>query len=167
MRVLTPEIEAEIHRLYVPYVRGAKTVARIVGVSEGTVWRVLSAERRERDRVLSWEAKQRRRGTCERCGGVTRYNGHSVNGPSRICTSCNARAAAEREKLRRGTGPLEQRILGLLASGPRRFSEITTELGLYHGLTGSTLHRLLRYGLIYRPSRGVYAIVEEVSGDAP
>lgn len=44
----------------------------------------------QRQRELSLAAKRRRRGVCETCGGVTRYNGHTVAGASRICANCNS-----------------------------------------------------------------------------
>ena len=43
----------------------------------------------QRSREQSLAAKRRRKGVCERCGGVTRYNGHG-SGTSRVCAGCNA-----------------------------------------------------------------------------
>ncbi len=34
-------------------------------------------------------AKRRRRGSCARCGGETRYNGRTTNGPSDLCSACS------------------------------------------------------------------------------
>lgn len=68
---------------------GYGTIARRVGVSKNTVRRLADPVYAERQRMLSREAKRRRTGTCEVCGGVTRYNGR--DGPvSRICNSCSA-----------------------------------------------------------------------------
>lgn len=54
--------------------------------------RATDPEYAQRSRELSLAAKRRRRGVCEKCGGATKYNGHTVNGASRICAKCSAQA---------------------------------------------------------------------------
>jgi hypothetical protein len=85
---ISEEMQAHIKKRYVPYVFGSKQVAKELGISHKTVLRYASQEAREADRAASRAYKQRTTGTCERCGGETRYNGRSVNGPSRICSAC-------------------------------------------------------------------------------
>ena len=91
MPATIPRDEEKVKRakkLYVPGVFGHKRIARELGVSASSVRRWLNPERAERDRLLSRAAKKRRIGTCERCGGPTRYNGKTVNGPSPVCDVC-------------------------------------------------------------------------------
>ena len=52
--------------------------------------RAADPEYAERQRELSRAAKRRRIGVCERCGGETRYNGVTNNGPSTVCGACIA-----------------------------------------------------------------------------
>ena len=52
--------------------------------------RAADPEYAQRSREQSRAAKRRRRGVCEVCGGVTRYNGKTTNGPSRLCAKCLA-----------------------------------------------------------------------------
>lgn len=101
----------------------------------------------------SREAKRRRTGTCEDCGGVTRYGGKRGEPVSRLCPSCSqTRANAPR----RGTGPTQARVLAFIGADERRYMEIVDACGLGKGPTIAHLDRLLRHGLIERPRRGVY-----------
>ncbi len=91
----------------------------------------------ERCRQGSRAAKQRRRGTCEVCGGETRYNGRTTNGPSRICGDCLRLGQHEDRKwtretimrsfrrFKRETGrtPRASDVLGLYDSQVLRFSD--------------------------------------------
>jgi hypothetical protein len=76
--------------LYQPGVNGhgIKAVAKQLGISANSVRRYVDPAYAERQRRLSREAKQRRTGICRECGGETRYNGHRVNGPSSLCSTC-------------------------------------------------------------------------------
>jgi predicted transcriptional regulator len=61
-------------------------------------------------------------------------------------------------KAKRGTGPMQAVTLALLADGPKHFMEICRALDKPKGAIGPHLLRLMRYGLIERPERGVYAL---------
>ncbi|MFL5864680.1 MAG: hypothetical protein ACJ780_28620 [Solirubrobacteraceae bacterium] len=113
----------------------------------------VARKRAEADLRSSREAKRRRTGVCEDCGGVTRYGGQKDAAVSRLCVSCSARRVNGR---RRGTGPTQARILAFVGDGERRFMEIVAACGLGKGPGCSHLHRLLKLGLLERPRRGVY-----------
>ena len=154
--------EEQVRALYVRGVFGYRRVAQELGTSHTTVRRLLDPDFRERQLRLAREYKRRRRGMCEDCGTETRYNGRSVNGPSRYCLTCaNQRLGRET----RGQGSVVSRILALLVTGPRRFSEIRDALGLDSNNTTTALYRLHKYGLIVRPSRGVYALAQPSAED--
>lgn len=85
---MSATLEQRARDLYVPGIVGYKSVAKILGVSETTVRRWLNPAVAEASRQRSAAAKRRRTGTCERCGGETRYNGHTA-GVSRICDACH------------------------------------------------------------------------------
>jgi hypothetical protein len=131
-------------------------IAERLGVSLSTVKRSFSDRAYETTLRTSREAKQRRIGSCEDCGTPTRYNGRTVNGPSRYCEPC----AHTREGLKlRGTG-LTGEVIAYLAE-PRRFCEIRDHFGLYNAYLSQMLSgRLLKYGLVKRLERGVYQRTE-------
>ncbi len=107
----------------------------------------------EKSRRLSREAKRRRTGICESCGNPTSYNGLTNNGPSRVCRPCSA---VERGLAKRGTGSAETAILAFIAKDERRLFEIAAGVGITWNHAHVTLHRLMRYGMVERPRRGVY-----------
>jgi transposase-like protein len=74
---------------------GHKEVAKKLGVPYATVGRWLHPEWAAKERASSREAKRRRTGVCLSCGGETRYNGRTVNGPSARCASCARSALGE------------------------------------------------------------------------
>jgi hypothetical protein len=104
----------------------------------------------------SREAKRRARGVCVDCGAETRYNGHGRRVSER-CGRCANRGVGI---AKRGKGPRVEATLALLATGPHRHSEIRDELQISNGHAGEILHRLLKYGLISRPERGLYALAQ-------
>lgn len=110
----------------------------------------------ENARRLSREAKRRRTGTCADCGTVTRYGGRAGVAVSVRCPSCSAQKNAAENK--RGKGPLNSRVLAELQHGPMTYSEIRDMLRLPNTRMGPLLVRLLRYGLIERPRRGLYQL---------
>lgn len=111
------------------------------------------AARAEADRRSSREAKRRRTGTCEDCGGVTRYGGAKGRPVSRLCAICSAKRNAA---ARRGTGTTQKRALDFIGDGERRFMEIVNGCEITPDIGKSLMHRLLKYGLVERPRRGVY-----------
>lgn len=58
----------------------------------------------------------------------------------------------------RGRGRNVELILAELRHGPRSFSELVRACDRTPDLISDTLRRLLRYGLVERPSRGVYQL---------
>lgn len=102
------------------------------------------------------KAKARRdtyRGVCERCGAPTDGSNGRDKAPP-VCASC-APLVYDFGASRRGKGPVTARTLAFL-SEPHRFSEIRDYLGVSNGYASSHLHRLVRFGLVRRVSRGVY-----------
>ena len=87
--MISEDVREAIRRRYVPGVIGLRCLAREYGISATSVLRIVDPDYAERTRQQSNAAKRRRVGICKRCGGETRYNGHSVNGASRICASCH------------------------------------------------------------------------------
>ena len=81
------EMAQRAHELYVPGVFGYSVVAKKLGVSTTTVRRLLTDGDAEKMRVQAREAKRRRVGVCEDCGGPTRYSGKSSM--PRICSDCS------------------------------------------------------------------------------
>jgi hypothetical protein len=96
--------------------------------------------------------KERYRGSCIVCGKPTT----GCKGPGRAPNRCASHSAALTNMRRRGTGPSEQRVLAFVGDGERRFVEIVRGLGIGRGPAGSMLNRLVGYGLLERPRRGVY-----------
>jgi hypothetical protein len=117
----------------------------------------VSLQAKENERRASREAKRKRTGTCRVCGAVTRYSGRDGRAVSELCPT---HAAQESGAKRRGTGSNQARVLDYI-SEPRRYSEIRDNLGISDAMMGTTIHRLLEYGLIERVSRGVYVRVEK------
>lgn len=139
-------------------------IAQRLGVSKNTVYRWLDEEWAERDRVASRLAKARRTGTCQACGGPTRYNGHSTNGPSRLCWACSAR---EIGKGQIGKGHVQQALLHLLSErGEVRFIEISEALGISRDRVGPLVDNALKKGLIVRVRRGFYALPKTEGADS-
>lgn len=146
---------------------GCKRIARLLGVSPSTVRRWTNPDYAERQLRLSREAKQRRTGVCEICGGVTRYAGarNADQTPVSLrCDRCGRERSRERMRAKRGSGPMQERILAFLSDGPRRFTEIRMVLDIAdRSRLAPHLHRLVAYGLIERVERGLYRRVEERS----
>lgn len=117
-------------------------------------WYRANAAAAERSRAASRAAKQRRRGTCEDCGAVTRYNGRTVNGPSRWCPSCGSRHSHDGQ-----VGPMQARLYALLRErGEARYMEIARALGISKNYVGAMLNHELGGGRIARVSRGLYSL---------
>ncbi|HVM69553.1 MAG TPA: hypothetical protein VM204_06925 [Gaiellaceae bacterium] len=130
-------------------------IAARLDLSLDHVKRLGNPGRYERDLVASREAKKRRTGTCERCGGPTRYAG-KTNSVSPVCADCApAEYGPKMAAKRRGRGPVAEKALAFLTE-PRRFVDLVRHLGVTENQASVLLHRLLRYGLIRRISRGVY-----------
>lgn len=159
---MNEELRKEAIRLYKPGTFGYKQVAQELGVSHTTVRRWVNPETNRRHLQMARDAKRRRRGTCERCGAETRYGGHKRHpgGVSRYCVPCGEFLSGERGRALRGTGPVQRKTLELLAERPHRFMEICRALGKPKGAIGPHLDRLMRYGLVVRPKRGLYALAE-------
>ena len=69
---------------------GYTKIAKELGCSTTTVRRWVQPEYDAHQRRTSLARKQKIRGTCELCGGETKYNGHVGNSSaSRICASCS------------------------------------------------------------------------------
>jgi hypothetical protein len=114
--------------------------------------RALNSPAYQRELAASRALKERYRGQCERCGNPT----SGCHGPGlapTLCLSCSATKVAE---ARRGQGATVSRVLELLDGRELRMIKIAAELGITTGHAGNALHRLLRYGLVERVSRGVY-----------
>jgi hypothetical protein len=152
-----PETERRARELYVPGVFGMKRVARELGISTSSVRRYVRPDRKQRDLMLSREAKRKRRGVCVDCGAVTLYNGRTVAGPSLRCHSCAAKITGQAKV---GTGPVISKALELLEGGPMRWIELQHALGISKGHMAQLSHTMLRHGLVSRPSRGVYVFRE-------
>lgn len=152
------EIDAQTRRQLAAGVITQREAAARLGIAVRTLQRSLHPDLAERDRAFARAYKRRQRGTCTRCGAETRYNGQTVNGPSEFCIPCGKDVQRERMAEIRGTGPFQKQILDLLASRPHGYMEIVRELDTYKGKVSATLDKLLRYGIVYRPKRGVYAL---------
>ncbi|MBA3565225.1 MAG: helix-turn-helix domain-containing protein [Actinobacteria bacterium] len=155
---MSVSLQERARELYASGAFGHRQIAKELGVSPSTALRYVNPALAERGRKLSSAAKQRRRGTCESCGAETRYNGHG-RGTSERCLAC----AYKRQALaKRGQGETVGMVLTALAERPHRFTEIRDLLpvGSY---TPTLINRLLRYGLIERRERGVYALAIQPS----
>ncbi len=161
MTVYPAELRDEARRIARDEGLGAKRVGDRLGVSKSTALRWIYPNHAEDSRRLTNEAKRRRVGTCEDCGGETRYNGHTDSGVSRFCVPCGQERAASAARARAGKGPMQQRLYALLTDGPRRFTEIQTALGISHNYTAALLPRERVAGRIVRLRRGVYALPEK------
>lgn len=130
-----------------------REIAERMGLSPSYIYG-LGAPKRGAAKLLqqSRDAKVRRRGTCTRCGGETRYNGKSVNGPSILCSSCSKAVNGERMI---GKGPTVEKLLAYL-DAPHTYTEIRLHLGITRGRAGVLLSRHVTTGLIVRLRRGVY-----------
>lgn len=137
-------------------------IAAQLGINYSTLYRRLNPEYAERQRFNARQWKQRQRGRCERCGGVTRYNGHDRH-VSRFCAECSGEMLAAYGRSTRGSGPTIGRVLRLMSDGKERsYSEIRDAVGISDERMASMLYgRLLRYGLVRRVSRGVYVLAEQ------
>ena len=154
---MTPELEAEIKRLYKPLTFGYKRVAEQVGVSGTTVRRVILPEYNERQRIQSRDAKRRRHGTCVTCGAQTNYGGKKHYPVGMYCQSCAGRLGglANREK----NGVYYHRLVEVLGRhGEMRYSELRDATGISSQYMGEFVKRHVRYGTIVRIRRGVYAL---------
>ena len=82
----------ESHADYAAFLHGRgwgyNRIARELGTSATTVRRWLIPGLEEQMYVAARERKRRLTGVCERCDGVTRYNGHGGNVVSRVCAAC-------------------------------------------------------------------------------
>ncbi len=136
---------------------GYGLIARTLGVSRTTARRLVDPACAERMRVTSREAKRRVAGTCEECGARTHYHGGPGIRVSRLCSDCGSDLGGrlERERMR-GKGPVELAALAYIGDGERRFMEIARALGITKGHMGVLAHRMVRYGILERPRRGVY-----------
>lgn len=112
----------------------------------------------QRELAAARAYKRRQRGTCERCGRATRYNGRDGKVVGRFCRACQAIRGGEFARTLRGSGQLQRDTLELISDGERRFIEIRDALGISDGHTSVHLNRMLRYGLIVRVKRGVYRV---------
>lgn len=116
----------------------------------------------ERELAQARARKDGYRGTCKNCGAST--DGSQGPGKAPVyCAHCSPRFQSG--PTMQGTGPEQARLFKLLEGGPRRFTEIREILGWTTGMTASTLHRLLSYGLVERPRRGVYQMAETKGGE--
>lgn len=158
------EMADKARQIYVPGVFGYRRVAKELGVSEGSVRRAVDPAFAERHRIASRDRKRALRGTCHRCGQETRYGGKKLSGNlgvSIYCAACNAVISAERAKTMRGHGSTVGRIIALLENHPARYSEIRDTCEISNQRLGGALDRLLKYGLIERPSRGLYQLAAQ------
>lgn len=112
----------------------------------------------DNSRRASRDAKRRRTGRCALCGTVTRYGGTPGKPVSDHCHRC---AAAASGVSKRGTGSTNARVLERLEHGPATYTEIREMLGLPNDRVGPLFVRLVRYGLIVRVRRGVYALPDQ------
>lgn len=117
--------------------------------------------------VASSAAKRKRVGTCETCGGHTRYHGGAgaaQDGTARTCATCSRAANAERARQTSGTGRLQIAILEHLASvGEARRIELRDAAGTTSQIIAPTVLRMMRQGLIVRVRPGVYRLPEEAA----
>lgn len=158
---LNVEMQRRARKLYVPGVFGIRRVARELGISETSVRRYVDEGFRARNLADSREAKKRRTGICEICGGETRYNGHAGRPVSEICAACNVSLIREIAIDLRGSGHQQGKTLEFLASGPKHFMEICRHLGKPQGAIGPHLLRLMKHGFVVRLRRGVYALARD------
>ncbi len=112
------------------------------------------AQRRVVERQKNLERKLKYRGICLDCGGPTN-GGDGPGSASDYCWHCSPKYHVRP----RGEGAHHQKILGFLGTGPKRFMEIRAFMHWEDSTaTSPTLDRMMRYGLIKRVRRGVYAL---------
>lgn len=93
-------------------------------------------------------------GECEVCGARTDGSYGRALAP-KVCAKCAPVFYAPTFAAKRGTGPVMSRALALCAE-PIRYADLRDALGVSNGWASVLLHRMVRYGLIERVSRGVY-----------
>jgi hypothetical protein len=114
--------------------------------------RALNSPSYQRELAASRALKETYRGVCEGCGKPT--TGCDGPGTARqLCLRCTAQARGLKQ---RGSGPLVAAALAYLQGGDRRYKEIATHLGISNGYMSALADRMLKYGLVERPARGVY-----------
>ena len=133
---------------------GYTLISRELDVPRTTVARWVNPRYAEVSRQSALYYKQRHVGACVDCGRPTRYNGHRGTVSER-CPPCSAKILG---RLKRGTGPVEQRVIELLRVRPLRFKELRDELGKSSGHMAGLLNRMIGYGLIERAARGWYRL---------
>ena len=109
----------------------------------------------QRELAASRALKCSYRGTCERCGGATRYHGHGLRVAS-LCAKCSREDLAALAVAKRGHGPTVERVLAYVGGSERRFSEVRDQFGMSNGHAANVLHRLVKFGFLVRPRRGLY-----------
>lgn len=133
-----------------------RAVAAELGVAPSTVYRWLNPEYAERHRATSRAWKQRQRGTCDHCGGETKFDGRVVRD---ICGACSR---SDPPKPPRGRGARLRGILEFLATGEKSYSEISEANCLSRSSMSNSLYqRLIPYGFVRRVERGRYAITDD------
>jgi hypothetical protein len=115
--------------------------------------RAANAPAYQRELAASRARKERYRGTCRNCGATTT----GCDGPGSAPELCYRCAPAVNNQKLRGKGPMQQRLLALLAEdGPLRFAEIRDRLGVSTNHASMFLTTNAKNGLIVRIRRGVY-----------
>jgi len=121
--------------------------------------RAANSDSYRRDLAASRRAKENQRGTCERCGKQTSWQGGRGKPKSaRLCSGCALIVYPSLYSDRqRGHGPTIARLLMLLQDGRERHrSELRDAMGVTDGHAANILSRLVRYGMVVRVRRGVY-----------
>lgn len=140
-----------------------REIAERLGLSRSYVSHLSGPNTYENSARMSREAKARRQGKCERCGGPTRYDGIDV---ARICSGCVPDVYWPRYRADfLGKGKVVEKLLAFVAE-PHTFTEIRLHLGITAGHTSSLLHRHLRTGLVVRLRRGVYQRADRKASEA-
>jgi len=164
---VTPAVRAEILRLREEG-DGSDSIAAATGVSRTSVCRVIYPRALENSRRTSRAAKQRRRGTCQVCGGPTKYAGKR-EAVAPVCQDCAQDFYREQQSQRElGRGPVIERILAL-TDGKTRLLDIVTIIAAERGRDVSAMYnqvqvqvqRHLGYGTLERVRRGVYRRTEK------
>lgn len=89
------------------------------------------------------------------CGVTTRYNGHD-KAVSDMCRPCAARSV---QAAKRGVGGhVVRAAITFLEDGPKNRAEIREHLRITDGHVSNVLHRLVKYGLVRRVTRGLYEV---------
>ena len=130
---------------------GPSPAARQLGISKGTMYRWFDPTFAERSREHSRRAKQRRVGTCERCGGETRYSGHGKpTGVARFCSRCGPVVGGETHKVW-----TRDALIGAAQRWYREHGAVPTTLDWWHARDGypcfnPPLHEFGRWHLFLR-----------------